>query len=524
MAQRPDLPASPLTHNDYDFQARATASLRNLALVALLGGFLPDERLLYPSSDDDLSVVDIGAGPGFAANAFAFMYPGAHFHSVDHNPELAASAETLKASMSNHNVSVHNSSIDAFNTAHAGASWDVAMSVDTYGQMVADDRPGVFNTFDRVKDGGLVLFTYNCSVFNTQFDPFREFLKLFIDTMGNEPIEQTKSAMHLMEELVGEEAGYFSQHLIADRFRRSARASARKVYQEFMNIEWEHFFAHEIMPLFLRRGFKLCGDAAHLNNAKAQALPVSMVERLNRYPNRIISETLYDFSVNRSHRSDLYIKNREKVSHADVIDFWADAQLVLRVKHDQLEMNRTFRLNENLRLNPAKFGPVFNALASGPEKFGQLRRFFPDGPEGDTEMIDIIRIGHALGYLNLYYGEDLFEDHDQAVLDFDAGLKDWIGQTKAPAYHLFLPTLGEFRMVPPALYALAVSARAEGNNNLVNRAAEVLREIMRVQAQAGVIGAKSAIENAEEIVDGALERFNLRLRPILDRGGYFRAW
>ncbi len=297
----------------------------------------------------------------------------------------------------------------------------------------------MFDTFEQVKDGGLVLFTYNCSVFNTQYDPFREFLKLFIDTMGQEPIEQTKSAMHLMEELVGEQAGYFSQNLIADRFRRSARAGARKVYQEFMNIDWEHYFAHEIMPMFLRRGFKLCGDAAHLNNAKAQALPVSMVERLNRYPNRIISETLYDFSVNRSHRSDLYIKNAEKVPHSEIIDFWADARLVLRVKHDQLEMNRTFRLNEDLRLNPAKFGPVFSALASGPEKFGQLRRFFPDGPEGDTEMMDIIRIGHALGYLNLYYGEDLFEDHDQSVLDFDAGLTAWIRETKAPAYHLFLP-------------------------------------------------------------------------------------
>ena len=521
---RPELQASPLTHSDYDFHARPAASLRNLALVALLGGFIPDERLLYPSSDDDLSVVDIGAGPGFAANAFAFMYPGAHFNSVDHNPELAASAETLKSSLGNENVTVHHGSLDDFNRAQTGKQWDVALSLDTYGQMVSEDRPGVFDTFEQVKDGGLVLFTYNCSVFNTQFDPFREFLKLFIDTMGQEPIEQTKGAMHLMDELVGEQAGYFSQNLIADRFRRSAHAGARKVYQEFMNIEWEHYFAHEILPLFLRRGFKLCGDAAHVNNAKAQALPVSMVERLNRYPNRIISETLYDFSVNRSHRSDLYIKNAEKVSSSEIIDFWADARLVLRVKHEQLEMNRTFRLNEDLRLNPAKFGPVFSALASGPEKFGQLRRFFPDGPEGDAEMIDIIRIGHALGYLNLYYGEDVFEDHDQSVLDFDAGLTAWIRETKAPAYQLFLPYLGEFRPVPPGLYALAVSARAGGEDDLVNRGAEVLRDIMRVQAQAGVIGAENAIENAEEIIEGFVERFNRGLRPILDRGGYFRAW
>ncbi|MEC8153370.1 MAG: hypothetical protein VX077_00610, partial [Pseudomonadota bacterium] len=76
----------------------------------------------------------------------------------------------------------------------------------------------------------------------------------------------------------------------------------------------------------------------------------------------------------------------------------------------------------------------------------------------------------------------------------------------------------------PGLYALAVSARVGGNDDLVNRAAEVLRDIMRVQAQAGVIGADNAIENAEEIIEGLMERFNRGLRPVLDRGGYFRAW
>ncbi|MAV46341.1 MAG: hypothetical protein CMM70_00600, partial [Rhodospirillaceae bacterium] len=513
-----DIQPTPLTHNDYDFQVKPAATLRNLAMVALLGGFIPDERLLYPDKDDGLQVADLGGGPGLTANSLAFSYPGTHFHTVDHNPELSASAESMKASFGHNNVSVHHGSIDSFNTAQPGP-WDVVMCLDTYGQMVEEDRPSVFDTVNNVKDGGMVLFSYNCAVFNTQFEPFREFLKLFATTQGNQPIEQTKSALHLMQEMVGEEAGYFSQMLIADRYKRSAGAGARKVFQEFMNLEWDSFYAHDIMPQFLGREYRMCGDAAHLNNAKAQAVPRSMVERLNRYPNRIISETLYDFSVNRSHRTDLYIKNEEKQSHADIVEFWADARIMLRPLRENVKMQLTFRLNENLRLNPAKFDPVFNALAAGPMKLGALRKLFPDGPEGDTEIIDVVRIGHALGYLNLYHGEDLFEDPDQAVLDFDKGLTGWLEETKAPAQHLFIPNFGEFRAVPPAMYALAVSAREGGDTNLEERSAALLQDILKAQTEAGLVGGDGQIDNAVERIQRVRAKFEQSLRPILTRGG-----
>ena len=514
---------TPLTHNDYDFRVPPAVSLRNLAMVALLGGFLPDERLLYPDRGTGLQIVDIGGGPGFVSNAMAFSYPTANFTTVDHNPELSQSAETLKDSFGHSNVSVHHGSLASFNDTNQGP-FDVVMSMDTYGQMVEADRPGVFDTISQVKDGGLALFSYNCAVFNEQFGPFREFLKLFAVTQGDKPIEQTRSAMHLMQELVQEEAGYFSQVLIADRFRRSYKAGARKVFQEFMNVEWESFYAHEIMPEFLGRGFRMCGDAAHLNNAKAQALPRSMVERLNRYPNRIISETLYDFSVNRSHRTDLYIKGREKQPHSALVEFWADAKLMLRSKRENIQLERTFRLNEELRLNPAKFNPVFDALAAGPAHMGALRKLFPQGPEGDTEMLDIVRIGHALGYLNLYHGEDLFDDPDQAVLDFDRGLTGWLEQTKAPAQHLFLPHFGEFRAVPPAMYALAVSAREGGDDNLEERAALLLQDIIKRQVEAGLVGGDGGIDNAVERVQNVRRQFEGGLRPMLERGGYFRPW
>ena len=518
-----DFQPTPLTHNDYDFQVKPAATLRNLALVALLGGFIPDERLLYPEKGDSLQVADLGGGPGMLANSLAFSYPKAQFHTVDHNPELAASAESLKSSFGHDNVTVHHGSIDSFNAAQTGP-WDVAMSLDTYGQMAEADRPSVFHTIDNIKDGGLALFSYNCAVFNTQFEPFREFIKLFATTQGNQPIEQTKSALLLMQELVGEEAGYFSQMLIADRHKRSAGAGARKVFQEFLNVEWDSFYAHEIMPQFLSREFRMCGDAAHLNNAKAQAVPPSMVERLNRYPNRIISETLYDFSVNRSHRTDLYIKNREKQPHSEIVAFWADARIMLRPKRENIKMKLTFRLNENLRLNPAKFDPVFNALAAGPMKLGDLRKVFPSGPEGDTEIMDVVRIGHALGYLNLYHGEDLFEDPDQAVLDYDRGLTGWLEDTKAPAHHLFIPNFGEFRAVPPAMYALAVSAREGGDDNLEERAAALLQDILKAQTEAGLVGGDGPISDAVERIQRVRAKFEQGLRPILTRGGYFRVW
>ncbi|MDA8552904.1 class I SAM-dependent methyltransferase [Alphaproteobacteria bacterium] len=518
-----DFQPTPLTHNDYDFQVKPAASLRNLALVALLGGFIPDERLLYPEKGDGLQVADLGGGPGFLANSLAFSYPGTHFHTVDHNPELSQSAESLKNSFGHSNVSVHHGSIDSFNAANAGP-WDVAMSVDTYGQMVEADRPSVWDTVDNVKDGGLVLFSYNCAVFNAQFDPFREFLKVFATTQGNQPIEQTKSALHLMHELVGEEAGYFSQMLIADRHKRSSGAGARKVFQEFMNVEWDSFYAHDIMPEFLGRSFRMCGDAAHLNNAKAQALPRTMVERLNRYPNRIISETLYDFSVNRSHRTDLYIKNGEKQSHADIVAFWADAKIMVRPKRENIKMKLKFRLNENLRLNPAKFDPLLNALAAGPMKLGDLRKVFPDGPEGDTEILDVVRIGHALGYINLYHGEDLFDDPDQAVLDYDRGMTGWLEETKAPAHHLLLPNFGEFRAVQPGLYALAVSAREGGDDNLEERAASLLQDIIKAQSEAGLVDGDGMIDDALDRIQRLRARFEQNLRPVLVRGGYFRIW
>ena len=518
-----DFQPTPLTHNDYDFQVKPAASLRNLALVALLGGFIPDERLLYPDKGDGLQVSDLGGGPGFLANSMAFSSSGAHFHTVDHNPELSKSAESLKQSFGHSNVSVHHGSIASFNEANAGP-WDVAMSVDTYGQMVEADRPSVWNTVENVKDGGMVLFSYNCAVFNAQFDPFREFLKMFATTQGNKPIEQTKSALHLMHELVGEEAGYFSQMLIADRHKRSAGAGARKVFQEFMNVEWDSFYAHDIMPEFLVRSFRMCGDAAHLNNAKAQALPRTMVERLNRYPNRIISETLYDFSVNRSHRTDLYIKNAEKQSHADIVAFWADAKIMVRPKRENIKMKLKFRLNENLRLNPAKFDPLLNALAAGPMKLGDLRKVFPDGPEGDTEILDVVRIGHALGYINLYHGEDLFDDPDQAVLDYDRGMTGWLEETKAPAHHLLLPNFGEFRAVQPGLYALAVSAREGGDDNLEERAASLLQDIIKAQSEAGLVDGDGMIDDALDRIQRLRARFEQNLRPVLVRGGYFRIW
>lgn len=512
-----------MTHNDYDFAVRPSTSLRNLGLVALLGGFIPDERLFYPKRGDGLKIIDIGGGPGFQANSHAFCYPGAHFTTIDHNPELSQSARTLKESFKHENVTVHDGSLASFNAANT-EQHDVVMSVETYGQMLEQDRPGVFETVEQVKDGGLVLFSYNCAVFNSQFEPFRAFIKLFADSPFQDQIGQTKSALHLMQELVNEEAGYFSQHMITDRFKRSAYAGARKVFQEFLNVEWSSFYAHEIMPEFLARSFRLCGDAAHLNNAKAQALPVSMVERLNRYPNRIVSETLYDFSVNRSHRTDLFIKGRDKVELSEIIDFWADAQLMLRTKRENIELNRTFRLNEDLRLNPAKFNPVFDALAAGPEKFGQLRKLFPDGPEGDAQMVDIIRIGHAVGYLNLYYGEDLFDDHDQAVLDYDRGLTGWMEQTKAPAHHLFMPYFGEFKAVPPAQYALAVSAREGGDTNLEERAAALLQEILKAQVEAGVVGSDVDLDGARERIANNRQRFERNLRVLLEKGGYFRPW
>ena len=89
---------------------------------------------------------------------------------------------------------------------------------------------------------------------------------------------------------------------------------------------------------------------------------------------------------------------------------------------------------------------------------------------------------------------------------------------------MFIPNFGEFRAVQPALYALAVSAREGGDNNLEERAAALLQDIIKAQTEAGLVGGGGAIDNAMERIQSFRARFEQGLRPVLTRGGYFRVW
>ena len=59
---------------------------------------------------------------------------------------------------------------------------------------------------------------------------------------------------------------------------------------------------------------------------------------------------------------------------------------------------------------------------------------------------------------------------------------------------------------------------------MADRAASLLQDILKAQVEAGLVGGDGGIDNAAERIANSREQFEQGLRPILERGGYFRAW
>lgn len=289
------------------FQRELTPGFLRFCL--LMGGADLPER----NGDEPFRYLELGYGQGLSLNIHAAAVPG-EFWGTDFMAAHAANAQGMADAAGLKNVHALNMSfaeLDAYGAAGNLPDFDLITLHGVWSWINAENREYIRNIIRRhLKPGGIVHVSYNAFPGWASFMPVRELLIRYAAAQGGnlDSGTQTQQAFAFARSFAASGAAFFVEHPnVKEKLDGLQGESVQYLAHEYMNRNWQPFYFEDVEK---EMASAQCDFVTSIDSqVRHEAyLPAEVLAAMDAATSKTMRETLYDFAVNRTFRTDLYMK------------------------------------------------------------------------------------------------------------------------------------------------------------------------------------------------------------------------
>jgi SAM-dependent methyltransferase len=339
----------------------------------------------------DLSYCELGCGQGFTANLLAAANPHIQFHAMDFNPAHIAGARDLAAETDLDNVHFYERSFADFEQEDSlPKQFDIIALHGVMSWVSQENRQHIVQFIHRrLKPGGMVYVSYNSLSGWASVMPLRRILQDRA-AQGAGPLEdRIVEALSFAGNLEGAGAKFFKANPIAcARLEKSQQMSANYLAHEMFNADWTPFHFADLAGDLSQAKLNFLGSTSILDHVDDICLTPDQTAVLEGESDPVQRENLRDILVNEQFRSDLFVKGGRSHTERGAIGAWFETPLALMQRYNGGPLKLSWRQGE-IALDPAQYGPILEALQSGP---ATVRSLLDQGAFGQMTWGEISRL------------------------------------------------------------------------------------------------------------------------------------
>ena len=338
--------------------------------------------------DTPLAIAEVGCGTGYTAQMLAAGNPHWQVVGLDYNPAHIAEARSMATAADLNNLQFLESDLAELSDADLERlpEFDL-ITVHGVWSWVSDPvRQGVLRLLQRrLKAGGLALVSYNALPGAADGIGLARLIRTTLMANGGNS-DGLAMAAKQVERLVTAEAS----HLPASLWRRLLTGDvkgARPGYllHEFLTEHWRPSFHGDVGSALSTVRCEYVGSATIDENFPQLSLSSEQRELWDEAPDSAARELIFDLSVGRAFRRDLYVRGVRRVPR----DAAVDALWVALATDKQGEVTLKTQAGE-ATLPQALMDAVRTRLRLGPATIGALRTLPDSGTVTPSELLAIL--------------------------------------------------------------------------------------------------------------------------------------
>ncbi len=345
----------------------------HLALSCLINGIAP------PSTARGFDYCELGCGHGTTVALFAAANPKGRFHAVDFHPAHIARARDGADAAGLTNIAFHEASFAElaegagpdlpdfdFVTLHGVYSWVSPMNRGAIARFLAR----------KLKPGGLVYVSYNAQPGWTPMMPLQRLLYEYSGLVHDRSDRQVKAALDFAETLHKAGARILGDEAMFAKLRGETKTQSaidQSVYlaHEYLNGSWQPLYHVDVARELGEAKLTYAGSATLFENYPDLALTPDQRKALEGIGVPSLRETFKDYCVGRPFRRDVFVRGARRISVAHRDAILADMAMALTMPRADARTTIQVPLGE-ATLEARHYEPIFDALAEGPRRIGDL--------------------------------------------------------------------------------------------------------------------------------------------------------
>lgn len=284
-------------------------------------------------TDRPLRYLELGFGQGLSFNIHAAACDG-EFWGNDFMPSHANAAKTM-AEFSGATVTVLDDSFAELAARDDLPEFDIIALHGVWSWISSENHRHILKIIEsKLALGGIVYISYNVTPGRTAMLPVRDLMLLHMNTVspvGSNISTKIKDALAFMNQLLAADAAYFGKTPEAVvRFKDMLNEpSLNYLAHEYFNADWPVMPFSEVASLLTSCGLTFCGQARIKDFFAPSFLPAQISTFLADIKNPLFRESVSDFCVNKSFRSDIWVKGGRLLSPLRQLAALADMHFVL---------------------------------------------------------------------------------------------------------------------------------------------------------------------------------------------------
>lgn len=356
---------------EFNYTKDIGPQLIRLAL-ALQGIAMPD------TAGEPFRYLELGYGFGLSVNVHAAGV-GGEFWGTDFMEQHAAFANRLgdAAGLDKHFLQKSFAELDAMSEAGELPQFDAIAFHGIWSWVNADNRQHILNVVNRnLKPGGVVYNSYNAQPGWSYFLPVREIMRLNGERLGEDrPIEdRVKETLEYTGALANSGAAFFKVNPASKmRLEGLSKMPLRYLAQEYFNRTWQPFYFADVAEQLNAIGCTFA-SSTNLLQMTGALVPPETRPILAGMPNRQFRETLRDFAVNQTFRSDLFVRDPIRLNSREQKRAVEDMKLMRMNSGAKTELTVDASYGK-VALDKEVYGAVLSALeedGGAPKRIGDI--------------------------------------------------------------------------------------------------------------------------------------------------------
>ncbi len=333
------------------------ARLRFLLTAA---GFAPPEAF-----ERGGTACELGFGHGMSLNMNGVSSP-LTWYGTDFNPAQTGFARKLAAA-SGASVTTFDQSFEEFCVREDLPDFDLICLHGIWSWISIQNQEHILDFIRRkLKVGGVVYISYNCSPGFTPYIPMREIFLEYATRMlppGQSSTLSARQSIQFMEQIL-ELAPLYDKvfpHYKA-KLEQIKKQDTQYLPHEYLNQDWQIISFPQFARQMAKARISYACSAAFLNHVPSLNYSKEQLDFLNTIPDTGLREYLADFMTNNNFRWDIWGKGLERISPAAQAKILKDQQVVLLQSPQDVDLTiQGKRIKANLQ--EKIYAPILESLA-----------------------------------------------------------------------------------------------------------------------------------------------------------------